>query len=360
MFTTGYTKKILILTLLLLVGSLMSTGCAAKSGSSVPDNIKSPAQVKIGVINSKALPPQVVVGFQKGTYKKVFPQVNFQLALSKGHKDVAKNLAEGNWDFAYLGTGPAIEFTNYGFDQWGPAKYTIIAGAQLGTNVLLTRPEVNRLSDLDGKTVGIANMNHDKEMLLNKLLAEAGLKSEPTGGTVKIKYGHTGMLYNEFISGQIQAIYPLPSVIKVLKQDAGAKALSDGSETEFGKNQTFAVFAVSNRFLKEYPEFTKGMIRVHVDNTELAQKNFNEIVELTLAMETDFFKDDPRRVIPKAEIEQLYKRLETTYDPNLNYLKETYRLLQKAKYINALPPFGEWADFTLLNQVLQEKGLDPI
>lgn len=334
-------------------------GCSGLKTEKRSKDIPLPQKVRVGVINSKALPPQVVYGFQKEIYKKQFPVVDFELVLSKGHHDVAKKMASGEWDLMYLGIGPAIEFVNYGYDEYKPAQYTILAGAQFGASILMVKPDIKSAKDLDGKTVGITNKNHDKEMLLNKLLAKEGLKTTSLGGTVKVKYAMPAGLFEEFQAGKIQAFYPMPSMVESLKQ-SGAKVLSDGSETEFGKEQTFAVLAVNNQFLEKYPAFIKEMVSIHVDATTLAQKNFEEMVDLTYELETVFFNGDPKRVIPKSEITKIYKRTQTTYDPNLKYLVESYRLLEEAKYIKALPAFEKWADFTMLNEVLKEKGLEPI
>lgn len=352
-----FINKILSVSLVFLISVL--TGCGGTGPEKAPKTISLPPKVKIGVINSKALPPQVVYGFQKGIYKKEFPGVDFELALSEGHHDVAKKMASGEWDLMYLGIGPAIEFVNYGYDKHKPAQYTVLAGAQFGANILLVQPEIAGVKGLDGKTVGITNKNHDKEMVLNKLLAKEGLKTTPLGGTVKVKYAMPASLFKDFQAGKIQAFYPMPSMVENLKQ-GGAKVLSDGSDTEFGRAQTFAVLAVNNQFLKKYPEFVKEMVSIHVDTTALAQKNFEEMVDLTYELETGFFKDDPKRVIPKPEIIKIYKRTQTTYDPNFKYVKESYRLLEDAKYIKAMPAFEKWADFTMLNDVLKEKGLEPL
>ncbi|HEX3031237.1 MAG TPA: ABC transporter substrate-binding protein [Bacillota bacterium] len=313
-----------------------------------------PQKVTIGIINSKALPPQVVYGFQKGVYKGAFPAVEFMMILSKGHCDVAENMEKSAWDFMYLGTGPAIEFVNYGYDKWKPAQYTILAGAQSGTSTLMVKSDLSSTQQLDGKTVGITNKNNDKEMLLNKMLAKAGLKTAALGGTVKVRYDDPVKLYNAYQKGEIQGFFPMPSMVSALKK-TGSKVLSDGTETEFGKDQSFSVFAVSNKFLKQYPEFTKEMVRLHVSNTEKAQANLDELVNLTYTLENSYFKNDPQLILPKPEIRSIYTRLKTTYDPSLKYLQDSHQLLQDAKYVKAMPEFSRWADFTLLNEVLAEK-----
>lgn len=325
----------------------------------VNKNIVLPKSVKIGVINTKALPPQVVYGFSKDIYKQFFPTVNFELDLSEGHHDVAMNLADSNWDFAYLSTGPSIEFSNYGFQKWKPAEYTILAGAQYYPSVLMAAPTINSIKDLDGKTVGFTNKNHDKEMVLNNLLAKVGLKTEALGGTVKVKYEEPAEVYNDLRQGKIQAAYPMPSGIQHLKQ-ANFKVLSDGTDSDYGKRQPGTVFAVSNNFLKSYPDFVKEMVKLHIYNTQLALANNEEMLDLTYKLETDYFKNDMKRVIPKNQLAILYKQNKTTYDPNIGYLQASHKFLQDAKYIKAMPSFDNWANFTFLNEILKEKGLQPI
>lgn len=324
----------------------------------LPQGAAVPKKVRIGIINTKALPPQPVFGFEKGVYKTAFPEIDFQMILSQGHCDVAENMQDSNWDLMYMSFGPAIEFVNYGYDKYKPAKYTILAGAQYGTNMLMAKPDIKGIKDLDGKTVGITNKNHDKEMVLNKLLAKEGLKTTALGGTVKIIYKEPVDLVKLYQKGELQALFPMPSMVNVL-QKSGSKILADGTKT-FGKNQTFSVLAVSNKFLAEYPDFVKAFLQVHVDTTLMAQQNFNEMVELTCTLENKSFNNDPKRVIPKAEVEAIYKRNLTTYDPNLKYVQDSYKLLQDAKYLKAMPAFDKWADFTMLNEVLKEKGLPEI
>ncbi len=356
MFGRLSSKAVLLVILLML---FVTSGCSGGDSAKVEKKAVLPPKVKIGVINSKTIPPQVVYGFQQGIYKKEFPEVEFEFVLSKGHHDVAEKMGAAAWDLMYLGAGPAMEFVNYGYEHWSPAKYTVLAGAQYGRSALLVKPEIKSMQDLDGKVVGITNKNHDKEMVLNKVLAEAGLKTEALGGTVKVKYGESVALLKEFEKGTIKGFYPMPSMVESLK-NSGNVIISDGTDTEFGKQQTFSVFAASNQFLAKYPDFVREMVRIHVDNTELAQKDYNEMIELTYQLETEFFKDDPQRVVPKDELAKLYKRVQTTYDPNIKYLKDSHKLMTDAKYIKAMPAYEQWADFTMLNEVLKEKGLPPV
>lgn len=194
---------------------------------------------------------------------------------------------------------------------------------------------------------------------MNSLLAKVGLKTEALGGTVKVKYEEPGAVFKDLQQGKLQAAYPMPSGIQPLKQ-GGFKMLSDGTDTDFGNKQPGTVFAASNKFLKSYPDFVKEMVRIHVDNTQQAIDNNAQMLDLTYKLETDYFKNDLKRVIPKNQLTILYKQNRTTYDPNIEYLKASYKLLQDANYIKAMPSFDKWTNFTFLNEALKEKGLQPI
>lgn len=358
-------KKLKKITCSLIVFAVIFVlGCSSTTTTSsnvkTKKNIKLPKKVVVGVINVKTLPPQPVYGFQKGLYKKAFPGVDFKLELSEGHCDVAENMADSNWDILYISTGPSIEFVNYGYQKWKPAQYTILAGAQNEPSILMAKPEIKNLRDLAGKTVGITNKSIDKEMVLNSILAKEGMKTASIGGNVSVKYGEPVQLYNDYLKGNIQAFYPMPSMIDSIKR-SGGKMLSDGSESEFGKsNLPFSVMAVSNRFLAQYQDFVKEMVGVHVDITQEAKKNSKEMVDLTYDLENKYFKGDEKRVLMKADLEKLYKKSVTTYDPNNAYLKDSYQLLVDAKYLQAMPAYEKWVNLKFLNEVLKEKGLKTI
>lgn len=347
--------KALFVVLLLVVALC---GCAR----SRPSSGGTPARVVIGVQHGLTVAPELIYAQEKGVLKKRFPKTAFAVDEAGGTADnpmtdltnLADGMTQSSYDFVYVDFSSLLEMLDYGAAKGGPPQYRIVAGGTFRNKVLMSDHDIRSLKDLAGRTVGIYNKSHDTEMLLNKLLAKVGLKTAALGGSVKVRYGSHDELLNAFEDGAIQAFYIHVSDYPPLA-DAGKVVLDSGLSSPFGSHTTGTVLAVSTRFLKEHPDFVRQMIDTHVEcSREATGSNFINLAytfyrgeQTTATLELKYRGETTSPVIP-------------TYDPDLQYLQDSFQFVKAAGYAHSLPPFNKAVDLSILDGVLKSRGLGPL
>lgn len=358
------------LTGLLLAGFVLvllsAVACSGSDRGSTPVTASksgAPTRVVIGLGHSLTSAPGMIYAYQKGILKKQFPDTAFVFKRTRGNADnpmtdltdFTEAMALSESDFVYADASSMLEVLNYGGGKSGPPPYVVIAGATSRNRVLMSMSAVSSLKDLAGKTVGIYNKSHDTEMLLNKELEKVGLETESLGGKVKVKYGPHDALMRDFEKGTIDAFFIHPYDYPELTKK-GARVLEDGLGY-FGGRTPSTLLVVRTAFLQKYPDFVREYLGVHVDSSESAMKDMNAFIDVAYDFEEqDFERESLLRKFTGAGS----STVAATYDPNLDYLQETYTFLADAKYLRLLPPLRQTVNLSVLDDVLRSKGLKEV
>ncbi|HXX05429.1 MAG TPA: ABC transporter substrate-binding protein, partial [Candidatus Bathyarchaeia archaeon] len=148
---------------------------------------------------------------------------------------------------------------------------------------------------------------------------------------------------------------PEPWVTTLVHQANGKIFLDERSLWKNGKFVTGQII-VRPEFLSAHPDVIKKFLEANVDeinwinsNPDQARQSFNTEYQ-TLTTKT----------IPDDQLKEAFSRLDITYDPIVSSLYKSADDQYEVGFLDSKPDLSGIYDLTLLNQVLEEKGLQQI
>jgi ABC-type nitrate/sulfonate/bicarbonate transport system substrate-binding protein len=176
---------------------------------------------------------------------------------------------------------------------------------------LFVQPEINRLEDLRGKTLGVTRFGSITDNLTRILLRKNGLEGavnvRQMGGTIEVAAAFQNRLIAGAVTSELR-VSP-PSQPKILMR-----------LVDMGIPYSMNMIAVQREYLRRSPEAVENMIRAYVDglafmhrNKERALKIITKYARLNDAKLIDQFYSDAMTYldkIPRAEPEAVQTILE--------------------------------------------------
>ncbi len=179
-----------------------------------------------------------------------------------------------NTDLIFISSGPVVVQALIGGDLQGGLAATnaviaaVLAGAPLVSVMSLVnrpyyrlwvQPEITRLDDLRGKTLGVSRFGSVTDNLTRILLRKKGLE-----GAVNVRQmGGTNEMAAAFQRRQIDG-----AVISTLRVDAPMRMLVDLDEMDIKYSNV--VIAVSRDFYRRSPETVEAMVRAYIEGVAAA------------------------------------------------------------------------------------------
>jgi predicted small lipoprotein YifL len=366
-------KRLLgILLVLLLFLSLI--GCGSKSEPETQTTFK-PQETKadsdiVKIAYVPAGSPQALINANNSIYadelKKLGKKVEFDATRSLDDVWPLMDQKTGSPDFVNI---PIANFATYvtGTSRFGGSdKYTVVAGSMnRDGSVIISRPEIKSLKDLDGKKVGIANLRYVDEYQLEQTLATVGLNTTENGGTVKVVWDdivHT--IIENFGKGQYDAIcmYGSENYSVAMSKVPGSKILTSLNPNGlFGKEAPRYWLVAKQDMVKSNPELVKAVLRGHILSTEKAITDIDKIPALARESNLSWYRDknanmDP--VLKQHPIERYQKswdKVQPTYDPNVKYATDIFSYLERKGLLNGKAA-DDFIKLDLLKEVVKEMG----
>ena len=280
----------------------------------------------------------------------------------------------GQIDAAYVGPNPAIS----GFIASGKEGLQIISGGASGGASFVVRNDagIQSVKDLGGKKFASPQLGNTQDISLRKYIVNNGFKTVENGGNVTVVTTKPSDILTLFLKKQIDGAWvPEPWVTRLVNE-ANGKIFVDERDLwpPQGKFVT-ANIIVRTDYLKENPDVIKKLLEAHVNETLWINNHLNEISNNTsnennskILQVVNAFNNGLKQItgktIPNDELREAFTRMDFTYDP----LKQSlYKIADDANGLgfirntkeNKLNITGIY-DLTLLNKVLQEKGLKAI
>jgi NitT/TauT family transport system substrate-binding protein len=264
-------------------------------------------------------------------------------------------LLAGEIDIGYIGPNPAIN----GYVKSRGEALRIVAGASSGGALFVVRPEANikTAKDLEGKKLATPQKGGTQDVALRFFIKENGLKTADDGGTVTIIPTQNADILTLFKQGQLDGAWvPEPWGTRLIQEANGEVFIDERTEWPDGKFVTTHVI-VATKFLNEHPDLVKAFLGAHVDAEQFVLKNPEE----AKAIANKEIERVTSAALPQQVLDAAFKNVDFTYDP----LPQT--LLVSADYAFELGFLGDTKpdlsgiyDLSLLNEVLQEKGLPTV
>ncbi|MET9626189.1 ABC transporter substrate-binding protein [Lentzea sp. NPDC006480] len=327
-----------------LIALTALSGCSRAGSSDAPAaQSKGPAsEVRIGyfpnVTHAAAL-----IGVEKELFKKELGSTKLTTQTFNAGPDEVNALLGESLDIAYIGSGPAINA--YAKSKGEAVK--LISGATSGGAALVVKPEINSVEDLKGKTVATPQLANTQDVALKKYLAGKNLT-----GQVTVQNVENAQTLDLFKKGDIQGAWlPEPWSSRVVAE-AGAKVLLDEKTLWEGGQFPTTVIIVRTKFLQEHPETVEAVLKGHVAAVDWGKSNADDAKKtVNAALEKLTSKKLGDKILDAA-----WKNIELTTDAQAKTFPQLAKDAVTAGVATEAANVAGYADFTLLNKVLQAQG----
>lgn len=264
--------------------------------------------------------------------------------------EIISAMRNGDIDIAYVGASYPISSVMV------KPNLKIIAGTNIGGHAIVIKVDNNiqQISDLKGKTVGVhAYGSPDDVLFRSVVLPQGGLNPSD----VSIAKTKSPELLTKLKEGSLDAVHTHePWVSRILlNTDIKTTVLVDWVDIWRDGSYPTSTVAVRNQILANHPDWVKKFLSAHVD----AVVYVNEHPAETRKIMHDEILQLSGKELPQEVIDSAFTRVKITYDPHVEAVMELADFTHQA-YTDMLPRTptkDELFDLTLLNEVLEEKGL---
>ncbi len=298
---------------------------------------------------------QALVGLARGYFQDALgDEVELKTVTFNAGPSVIEAIFARELDLSYIGPNPAIN----GYVRSNGEALRIIAGATSGGASLIVRPEagIRSAADLAGKKIATPQLGNTQDVALRAYLAEHGLDTVENGGDVQIVPTANPQILDLFRLGSIDAAWvPEPWTSRLIIEGNGELFLDERDLWPNG-DFTTAMVIVSTSFLEQHPDLVRAWLEAHVDATQWIEDNPEEARDL-INEEIGKITSQP---LPAAVLDSAWSRMRITYDPLSASLVQSAQSAYEAGFLEEEPDLSGIYALGLLNEVLAERGLEPV
>lgn len=269
---------------------------------------------------------QALLGIEDGSFQEsVGDDTELEWIQFNSGPSAMEAMFSENLDISYIGSGPAIN----GYNR-SNGDIVILSGAMDAGAVLLVRSGegIESVSDLSGKMVSIPQYGNTQDIVLRKLLREAGLEDRSRGGDVDIIQAGGSDTMTLLERGDISAaIVPEPWG-SIIGDSEGVDILLDESELYRDGDYPTALIIARREIVDKYPEEVESFLRNHLEITNYISENkvnsVNFISKALLRLSG--------REIPKGIIEKSISRVRVTSEVDRDAVRDMAEILRYVGY----------------------------
>ena len=346
-------KKLTIGALVIIIAAVMVTPVTGFAQAQSPTKV-----LRIGYfpnINHA----QAVIGIGGGEFlKELGNNIQVQPYTFNAGSSAIQALLANRIDAAYVGPGPAVN----GYVASLGNGLRIISGAASGGAVFVVRNDsgINSPKDFANKVFASPQLGNTQDIALRNYLHSEGYQTKDNGGNVTVISTDNPIIFTLFLKKQVDGAWvPEPWGAKLVNE-AGGRILVD-ERTLWPPDGKFVTANIVARtdYLQQNPEVVKELLAANVNETSWITNHTDTAIK---AFNTEF-KKLTGKTLAENELRQAWSRIQFTYDPlNLSLFQganSAYDLGFLAKG-EPRPDVSGIYDLTILNEVLKEKGLQPI
>lgn len=302
---------------------------------------------------------QAVIGFGIGEFQnELGSNIQVQPYIFNAGSSAIQALLANRIDIAYVGPGPAVN--GYVASQGNGLR--VISGAASGGVVFVVRNDsgIKSPKDFANKVFASPQLGNTQDIALRIYLHSKGYQTKDNGGNVTVTPVDNPTILTLFLKRQIDGAWvPEPWAARLLNE-AGGKILVD-ERTLWPPDGKFVTTNIVARtdYLQQNPDVVKKLLAANINETLWINNHADDAIRL---FNTQFHKLTGT-TINGNELKQAWSRIQFTYDPlKLSLFQQANNaydigFLAKGK---PRPDVSGIYDLTLLNQVLKEKGLQPL
>lgn len=259
-------KKIILL-VTLLMAMVIFTACQKEE--------KQKNEINIGYFPNISHAP-AMVGIEKGIFEETLYDVKINTTSFPNGSLFMDALSTEQIDIGYVGPGPVLNRYLQGGDV------VVLADASVGENVLVARKDldIDDVKDLEGKIVATPSTGCTHDLLLRKMLQEAGIATEENGGTVKRLVQKPATMIGLFEQKQIDAAVVSEPWASLMEKQGVVKVVKDADEVPWKGDLPATVLVVRKEFLQNNPELVEKFLEGHEKSIAYINNNQEEIVDI--------------------------------------------------------------------------------
>jgi len=345
-------RRILATSLAVLTAFAAVAGCSrAGSGDAadVPaaDDKGAAAEVRVGYFPN-VTHAAAIIGVDKEFFKKELGSTKLTTQTFNAGPDEVNALLGESLDVAFIGSGPAIN----AYAKSKGEAVRLVAGATSGGAQLVAKADITGPADLKGKTIATPQLGNTQDVSLKKWLVDQKLAVGTAPDQVQITNVENSAALDLFKKGEIQAAWvPQPWAARLVT-DAGAKVLLD-EKTLWDKGQfPTTVIIVRTKFLQEHPQTVEAILKGEVAAIEWAKADKDEAKTLVNAG----LEKLTGKSLGKPVLDAAWDNIELTTDALAKHFPQLAKDAVTAGVAKEAADVAGFANFTLLNKVLQAQG----
>ncbi|HYY40988.1 MAG TPA: ABC transporter substrate-binding protein [Nitrososphaera sp.] len=303
---------------------------------------------------------QAVIGLGRGDFQKILgDNIEVKTQVFNAGPAAIEGLLANQIDVTFVGPGPAIN----GYVRSDGQALRIISGVANGGAVFVVRNDagINSPQDLANKKFATPELGNTQDIALRKYLLDHGYKTKENGGNVEVLTVKNPDIITLFLTKQIDGAWvPEPWGERLVKE-ANGKILVDERDLwpPDGKFVTANLVAKTD-YLKNNPDVIKKLLEANLNETNWINNNNNSNrTNVINAFDTELQKLTGK-TIDQDVLNASLSRIEFTYDPIKLSLFQDANDAYALGFLPQKPDLSGIYDLTVLDQVLQEKGLPPV
>jgi NitT/TauT family transport system substrate-binding protein len=298
---------------------------------------------------------QAVIGLGTGDFQKELGDVKVETQIFNAGPSAIEALFANQIDVAYVGPNPAIN----GYIKSDGEALRIISGTTSGGAVFVVRNdvEINSVDDFSGKKFSSPQLGNTQDVALRAYLLANGYKTTENGGNVQVIPAKNPDILTLMIKKEIDGAWvPEPWGAKLVKETNSRIFLDERDLWPQGKFVTAHIIS-STKYLQNHPQVIKKLLAAHVEKTQWINQNKEE----SLQVFNSELEKITGKTIPQDELEEAFSRMDITYDPIKESLFQSANDAFDIGFLgDTVPDLSGIYDLKLLNEVLEEKGLETI
>jgi NitT/TauT family transport system substrate-binding protein len=216
---------------------------------------------------------------------------------------------------------------------------------------------INSPQDLANKKFATPELGNTQDIALRNYLLDNGLNTKESGGNVEVLTVKNPDIVTLFLTKQIDGAWVPEPWGETLIKEGGGKLFIDERDLwpPEGKFVTVNII-VRPDYLQNNPEVIKKLLEAHIDVTNWINSNKAAAIEP--------FNIELQKLTGKMLTEDILNaslsRIEFTYDPIRLSLFQDANDAYNMGFLPQQPDLSGIYDLTILDQVLQEKGLPTV
>jgi len=290
-------------------------------------------KVAIGTAKDPNLAAEIAIAQAKGYFKDAGLDASIQYFPSGG--DLMAAFVGGSIQFGSAGSTPVLILRSRPYPLVAVAQMSDISGAQQ----LITKPSVQSLQDLKGKTIGLL-AGTASEAFFNAAIAEQGLAQSD----FKIVNLGPAEMLQAFVRGDADAVALWEPHTTRARAAGSGKTLVSGTHSYYGGKEKanriygdHALLFTTQAYLEKDPATVQAVVKALARAAEFIDKEHDEAIRILAGQ----FSLTAEQMSDIAKVNAYTLRLDDTLAADLD---KVAGFLQQHGKLKQIEPAADWID----------------